>query len=338
MSSPFVHHNGEVRLVIQIPCFNEAETLPATLADLPRQVSGFDEVLWLVIDDGSSDETAEVAKAHGVDAVVKLTQNKGLAVAFQVGLDAALQLGADVIVNTDADNQYSAANIPNLVEPITQGHADLVVGTRDITNHEEFSTLKKYLQKIGSWVVRQASATEVSDVTSGFRAYTKEAALQVNVVSQFTYTLETLIQAGRSDLAVVDIPISVNPSTRPSRLFRSKRQYVRRSAGTISRVYAMHQPLRVFNIPAAVFGVAGLILFGRFGWFYLTAGGEGHIQSLIVGAVCLLVAMQMLMLGLLADLLRSNRVISERVLRRVRNIELTLGDYSTIDDEATPDP
>ena len=338
MSSPFVHHNGEVRLVIQIPCFNEAETLPATLADLPRQVTGFDEVLWLVIDDGSSDETAEVAKAHGVDAVVKLTQNKGLAVAFQVGLDAALQLGADVIVNTDADNQYSAANIPNLVEPITQGHADLVVGTRDITNHEEFSTLKKYLQKIGSWVVRQASATEVSDVTSGFRAYTKEAALQVNVVSQFTYTLETLIQAGRSDLAVVDIPISVNPTTRPSRLFRSKRQYVRRSAGTISRVYAMHQPLRVFNIPAAVFAVAGLILFGRFGWFYLTAGGEGHIQSLIVGAVCLLVAMQMLMLGLLADLLRSNRVISERVLRRVRNIELTLGDYSTIDDEATPEP
>ena len=338
MSSPFVHHNGEVRLVIQIPCFNEAETLPATLADLPRQVSGFDEVLWLVIDDGSSDETAEVAKAHGVDAVVKLTQNKGLAVAFQVGLDAALQLGADVIVNTDADNQYSAANIPNLVEPITQGHADLVVGTRDITNHEEFSTLKKYLQKIGSWVVRQASATEVSDVTSGFRAYTKEAALQVNVVSQFTYTLETLIQAGRSDLAVVDIPISVNPTTRPSRLFRSKRQYVRRSAGTISRVYAMHQPLRVFNIPAAVFAVAGLILFGRFGWFYLTAGGEGHIQSLIVGAVCLLVAMQMLMLGLLADLLRSNRVISERVLRRVRNIVLTLGDYSTIDDEATPEP
>ena len=327
-----------MRLVIQIPCFNEAETLPATLADLPRQVTGFDEVLWLVIDDGSSDETAEVAKAHGVDAVVKLTQNKGLAVAFQVGLDAALQLGADVIVNTDADNQYSAANIPNLVEPITQGHADLVVGTRDITNHEEFSTLKKYLQKIGSWVVRQASATEVSDVTSGFRAYTKEAALQVNVVSQFTYTLETLIQAGRSDLAVVDIPISVNPTTRPSRLFRSKRQYVRRSAGTISRVYAMHQPLRVFNIPAAVFAVAGLILFGRFGWFYLTAGGEGHIQSLIVGAVCLLVAMQMLMLGLLADLLRSNRVISERVLRRVRNIELTLGDYSTIEDEPTPDP
>ncbi|RPH18792.1 MAG: glycosyltransferase family 2 protein [Actinobacteria bacterium TMED270] len=327
-----------MRLVIQIPCFNEAETLPATMADLPRVVSGFDEVLWLVVDDGSSDETAEVAKACGADAVVKLTQNKGLAVAFQVGLDASLRLGADVIVNTDADNQYSASNIPDLVEPITSGDADLVVGSRDISNHEEFSTLKKFLQKIGSWVVRQASSTEVSDVTSGFRAYSKEAALQVNVVSQFTYTLETLIQAGRSDLVVSDIPIKVNPTTRPSRLFRSKRQYVRRSAGTISRVYAMHQPLRVFNIPAAIIALVGIVLFGRFGWFYVTAGGEGHIQSLIVGAVCLLVAMQMLMLGLLADLLRSNRVISERVLRRVRNIELTLGDYTTIEDGSTTEP
>tara|TARA_X000000368_G_scaffold348703_1_gene288546 strand:- start:661 stop:1587 length:927 start_codon:yes stop_codon:yes gene_type:complete len=308
------------------------------MADLPRVVSGFDEVLWLVVDDGSSDETAEVAKACGADAVVKLTQNKGLAVAFQVGLDASLRLGADVIVNTDADNQYSASNIPDLVEPITSGDADLVVGSRDISNHEEFSTLKKFLQKIGSWVVRQASSTEVSDVTSGFRAYSKEAALQVNVVSQFTYTLETLIQAGRSDLVVSDIPIKVNPTTRPSRLFRSKRQYVRRSAGTISRVYAMHQPLRVFNIPAAIFALVGIVLFGRFGWFYVTAGGEGHIQSLIVGAVCLLVAMQMLMLGLLADLLRSNRVISERVLRRVRNIELTLGDYTTIEDGSTTEP
>ena len=308
------------------------------MADLPRSVNGFDEVLWLVVDDGSSDQTWEVAKACGADEVVKLTQNKGLAVAFQVGLDASLRLGADVIVNTDADNQYSANNIADLVEPIIKGDADLVVGSRDITNHEEFSTLKKFLQKVGSWVVRQASATEVSDVTSGFRAYSKEAALQVNVVSQFTYTLETLIQAGRSDLAVADIPINVNPTTRPSRLFHSKRQYVRRSAATISRVYAMHQPLRVFNIPAAIFALVGLALFGRFGWFYLTAGGQGHIQSLIVGAVCLLVAMQMLMLGLLADLLRSNRVISERVLRRVRNIELTLGDYTTIEDDPTPDP
>ena len=268
---------------------------------------------------------------------VQLANNKGLAGAFQAGLDASLQLGADVIVNTDADNQYAASDIPRLVEPIRNGDADLVVGTRDIANHEEFSLLKKWLQRVGSWVVRQASATHVSDVTSGFRAYSKEAALQVNVVSQFTYTLESLIQAGRSNLKVADVPIGVNPTTRPSRLFHSKRQYVRRSAGTISRVYAMHKPLRFFNIPAALFAAVGLILFGRFGWYYLSAGGEGHIQSLIVGAVCLLVSVQMLMLGLLADLLRTNRVITERVLRRVRNIELSLGTYSNTEEEPDSD-
>ncbi|MEC7427663.1 MAG: glycosyltransferase family 2 protein [Actinomycetota bacterium] len=326
-----------MRLVIQIPCLNEAETLPTTLEDLPRAVKGFDDVLWVVIDDGSTDRTAEVAKAHGADMVVQLANNKGLAVAFQAGLDASLQLGADVIVNTDADNQYAASDIPRLVEPICNGEADLVVGTRDIANHEEFSPLKKWLQRIGSWVVRQASATHVSDVTSGFRAYSKEAALQVNVVSQFTYTLESLIQAGRSNLKVADVPIGVNPTTRTSRLFRSKRQYVRRSAGTISRVYAMHKPLRFFNIPAAAFAAVGLILFGRFGWYYLSAGGEGRIQSLIVGAVCLLVSVQMLMLGLLADLLRTNRVITERVLRRVRNIELSLGTYGNTEEESDSD-
>ena len=337
MFSSFLYQNGEVRLVIQIPCLNEAETLPTTLEDLPRAVKGFDDVLWVVIDDGSTDRTAEVAKAHGADMVVQLANNKGLAVAFQAGLDASLQLGADVIVNTDADNQYAASDIPRLVEPICNGEADLVVGTRDIANHEEFSPLKKWLQRIGSWVVRQASATHVSDVTSGFRAYSKEAALQVNVVSQFTYTLESLIQAGRSNLKVADVPIGVNPTTRPSRLFRSKRQYVRRSAGTISRVYAMHKPLRFFNIPAAAFAAVGLILFGRFGWYYLSAGGEGRIQSLIVGAVCLLVSVQMLMLGLLADLLRTNRVITERVLRRVRNIELSLGTYGNTEEESDSD-
>ena len=337
MFSSFLYQNGEVRLVIQIPCLNEAETLPTTLEDLPRAVKGFDDVLWVVIDDGSTDRTAEVAKAHGADMVVQLANNKGLAVAFQAGLDASLQLGADVIVNTDADNQYAASDIPRLVEPICNGEADLVVGTRDIANHEEFSPLKKWLQRIGSWVVRQASATHVSDVTSGFRAYSKEAALQVNVVSQFTYTLESLIQAGRSNLKVADVPIGVNPTTRTSRLFRSKRQYVRRSAGTISRVYAMHKPLRFFNIPAAAFAAVGLILFGRFGWYYLSAGGEGRIQSLIVGAVCLLVSVQMLMLGLLADLLRTNRVITERVLRRVRNIELSLGTYGITEEESDSD-
>ena len=248
-----------------------------------------------------------------------------------------MKLGADVIVNTDADNQYSARDIPLLLEPILSGEADLVVGTRDISNHEEFSWSKKRLQKIGSWVVRQASATDVSDVTSGFRAYSKEAALQVNVVSQFTYTLETLIQAGRSDVVVADVPISVNATTRPSRLFSSKRQYVRRSAGTIFRVYAMHRPLRVFNIPAAFFAIVGIVLFARFAWFYLTDGGDGYIQSLIVGAVCLVIAMQMLMLGVLANLLRANRVIGERVLRRVRNIELVIDDYNSPEEDLRPE-
>ena len=314
-----------MRLVIQIPCLNEGETLGATLSELPREVDGFSEVLWLVIDDGSTDDTAKVARDHGADAVVSLTQNKGLAVAFASGLDAALRMGADVIVNTDGDNQYDAADIGKLTEPIVAGRADLVVGSRDIRNHPEFSPLKKRLQRLGSWTVRQASATDVADVTSGFRAYSRDAALAANVVSRFTYTLETVIQAGKSDLAVADVPVRVNPTTRPSRLFKSKRQYVRRAAGTIARVYAMHEPLRVFALPAALFAAAGLFLFARFGWFLVTSGGSGHVQSLIIGAVALLMAMQLVMLGVLADLLRANRVIAERTLRRVRAIELDVG-------------
>ncbi len=313
-----------MRLVIQIPCFNEEDTLPDTLADLPRTLPGFDDVLWLVIDDGSSDETAKVARANGVDHVVRLTNNKGLAVAFAAGLDAALRLGADVIVNTDADNQYQAGHIGRLVEPILAGKADLVVGSRDIDNHAEFSWLKKRLQHLGSWVVRQASGTAVADVASGFRAYSREAALTANVVSSFTYTLETVIQAGKTDLAVTDVSVGVNPSTRPSRLFRSKRQYVTRSAGTIARVYVMHEPLKVFSVPAALFALVGVVLFVRFGWYAITASSDGHIQSLVVGAVALLVAMQLFMLGVLADLLRSNRVVGERTLKRVRAIELAL--------------
>ena len=318
-------HNGPVRLVIQIPCLDEAETLGETLGDLPREVEGFDEVLWLVIDDGSTDDTADVARRHGADAVVSLTQNKGLAVAFATGVDAALRMGADVIVNTDGDNQYAATDIAKLTEPIVAGRADLVIGSRDIRNHPEFSRLKKRLQRLGSWTVRHASGTKVDDVTSGFRAYNRDAALAANVVSRFTYTLETVIQAGKSDLAVTDVRVGINPTTRPSRLFRSKRQYVRRAAGNIARVYAMHEPLRVFAVPAALFAAVGMFLFARFGWFWATSDGSGHVQSLIVGAVALLVAMQLVMLGVLADLLRANRVIAERTLRRVRAIELDVG-------------
>jgi len=315
-----------VKLVIQIPCLNEEATLPETLADLPREVAGFDAVEWLVIDDGSTDATADVARECGVDHIVRFTANKGLAIAFQAGIDAALKLGADVIVNTDADNQYRGDEIPKLVEPIVARRADIVVGDRMIRDHGEFSRVKKLLQLWGSWVVRQASGTDVPDTTSGFRAYSREAALQLNVVSRFTYTLETLIQAGKSDLAVAHIPIATNPRTRESHLFRSTLEYVRRSVGTILRIYAMHEPLRIFVSLAAIIGLGGLILVGRVLWFHFTGPGPtGHVQSLIVGGVLLVFAVQLIVLGVLADLVRANRVLAERSLHRVRRIELQLG-------------
>jgi glycosyltransferase involved in cell wall biosynthesis len=315
-----------VKLVIQIPCLNEEQTLPTTLAHLPRELEGFDTVEWLVVDDGSTDATSDVARECGVHHLVRFNTNKGLATAFQAGMDAALKLGADVIVNTDADNQYDARDIRKLVEPILAREADLVVGDRRISEQEEFSRSKKLLQRWGSWLVRRASETGVPDTTSGFRAYNREAALRLNVVSRFSYTLETLIQAGKSDIAVAHVPVRTNPRTRESRLFRSTRQYVRRSLGTILRVYAMHEPLRVFLWLAALFFAGGLILFGRFAWLYFTQDGPtGHIQSLVVGAVLLVFALQLAVLGILGDLLRANRVLIERTLHRVRKVELEVG-------------
>ena len=315
-----------MKLIIQIPCLNEEATLPETLADLPREVDGFDVVEWLVIDDGSTDGTAEVARECGVDHVVRFTGNKGLAIAFQAGIDAALKLGADVIVNTDADNQYRGDDIPKLVRPIAEGKADVVVGNRMIRQHGEFSRVKKLLQLWGSWVVRQASGTDVPDTTSGFRAYSREAALRLNVVSRFSYTLETLIQAGKSDLAVTHIPIGTNPKTRESHLFRSTSEYIRRSVGTILRIYAMHEPLRVFMLLAAIPGLAGAFLVGRVIWFYFTSPGPtGHVQSLIIGGVLLVFAVQLIVLGVLADLVRTNRVLTERSLHGIRRVELQLG-------------
>jgi glycosyltransferase involved in cell wall biosynthesis len=314
-----------MKLIIQIPCFNEEEVLPATLAALPRELAGFDTVEWLVIDDGSTDATARVARECGVDHIVRFNTNKGLAVAFQAGIDAGLKLGADVIVNTDADNQYRADDLPKLLAPILAHEADIVVGDRNVRAHEEFSRVKKVLQRWGSWVVRRASQTDIPDVTSGFRAYTREAALRLNVVSRFTYTIETIIQAGRSGLAVTHVPIRTNPRTRESRLFRSIRQYVGRSIGTILRISVMYEPLPIFLIPAALVGLGGAGLLGRFTWFYVTEPGPtGHIQSLIVGAALLIFAVQLVLLGVISDLLRSNRIISERTLHRVRKIELAL--------------
>jgi glycosyltransferase involved in cell wall biosynthesis len=234
MGAASLRNTPAVKLIIQIPCFNEELALPVTLSELPRSVAGFDTVEWLVIDDGSTDRTIEVARANGVDHIVRLTNNKGLAQAFQAGLDAALKLGADVIVNTDADNQYSSADIPKLVAPIVRGEADLVVGDREVMTIEHFSGLKKLLQRLGSWVVRQASNTTVPDTTSGFRAYNREAALQVQVVSRFTYTLETVIQAGKMLVAIDHVPIRTNPKMRESRLFTSISSYVRTNAASIS--------------------------------------------------------------------------------------------------------
>jgi glycosyltransferase involved in cell wall biosynthesis len=314
-----------MKLIIQIPCFNEAEVLPATIAALPREVPGFDSVEWLVIDDGSSDGTAEVALAHGVDHVVRLQVNRGLAAAFETGVDAALKLGADVIVNTDADNQYRADDIPKLVGPILSGQAEMVVGDRDVRNHEEFSGTKKVLQVWGSWVVRHASKTEIRDATSGFRAYTRDAALRLNVVSTFSYTLETLIQAGNSGLAVTQVPVRTNPKTRESRLYRSIAEYLKRSVGTIVRIYLTYEPLPIFLWPAAVLGLVGTALLARFGWFYITESGPtGHVQSLIVGASLIIFALQLVLLGVISELLRMSRLISERTLYRVRAIELAL--------------
>jgi glycosyltransferase involved in cell wall biosynthesis len=315
-----------MKLIIQIPCLNEEDALQATVADLPRDVDGFDTVEWLVIDDGSSDRTVEVARELGVDHIIRFSSNRGLAVAFQAGLDAAMKLGADVIVNTDADNQYRASDIPRLVAPILAGEADMVVGTRDLKQQDEFSRVKRVLQSWGSWVVRQASETDIPDTTSGFRAYTREAALRVNVVSRFTYTLETIIQAGKSDLAVGHVPIRTNPRTRESRLFKSIPQYLKRSIGTIFRIYVMYEPLPMFLWPAAIAGLLGTALFARFGWYYFTGSGPtGHVQSLIVGGVLIVFSLQLVLLAVISELLRSNRVLAERTLHRVRRVELELG-------------
>src|SRR4051794_35520455 len=251
-----------MKLIIQIPCFDEEETLPVTLADLPREVAGFDEVEWLIIDDGSTDETVEVARANGIDHIVRLTNNKGLAAGFQAGLDASLKLGADVIVNTDADNQYYGPDIPKLVQPILDGQADMVVGDREVMNIEHFSPLKKSLQRVGSWVVRQASSTSVPDTTSGFRAYNREAAISVQVVSRFTYTLETIIQAGKMLVAADPVPVGRNEKLRESRLFPSMWAYIRRNIVSIFRIYTMYEPLRVFMTAAGVIGLVALIVWG----------------------------------------------------------------------------
>jgi glycosyltransferase involved in cell wall biosynthesis len=315
-----------MKLIIQIPCFNEEGQLPETLSVLPRKIEGFDSVEWLIIDDGSTDATIETARAHGVDHIVKLTNHKGLAAGFQAGLDAGLKLGADVIVNTDADNQYDGRDIPKLVAPILAGDADMVIGDRRVDSNEHFSHSKRRLQRLGSWVVRAASSTEVPDTTSGFRAYNREAALQMQVVSKFTYTLETIIQAGKLLVAVDHVPIRTNPKTRESRLFPSTPAYIRRNALSIFRIYSQYEPLRVFWVAALVTGLAAMVFFVRFLIDFISGGGvAGHVQSLIFGGVLFNAAMLLGALGVIGDILSAQRILLQRTFERVRRIELQLG-------------
>ena len=315
-----------MKLIVQIPCLDEAETLPQTLAELPRDLPGFDVVEWLVVDDGSTDGTAEVARGHGVDHLVRLPGNRGLAHAFQAGLDAALKLGADVIVNTDGDNQYAGADVERLVAPILAGRADMVVGDRDPGADPTTPAAKRRLQRLGGIVVRQLSGTDVADPTSGFRAYDREAALRLQVVTEFTYTLESLIQVGRQLATVAQVPVRTNPRTRPSRLFPSVWTYVRRNALAIFRVYAQYQPLRVFWGAALLLALVAAAIWGRFMYFLVIEGsGHGHVQSLLLGAVMFNAAMLLGALGVIGDLLHAQRTLTQRSLERIRRIELALG-------------
>jgi glycosyltransferase involved in cell wall biosynthesis len=330
------------KLIIQIPCLNEAQTLPATLADLPRSIPGIDAVEVLVIDDGSRDGTSDVARACGVDHIVRLRRNKGLAAAFTAGIDACLKAGADYIVNTDADNQYGGHEIPKLLEPLLRGDADICIGDRNIAELQTMSWRKRQLQRLGSWVVRQVSNTSVPDTTSGFRAYTRDAALRMHIVSEFSYTLESIIQAGKKRMAIAHVAVVTNPRTRESRLFDSISGYVKRSAATIVRIYAMYEPLKVFSyIGAVVFGV-GLALALRFVYLYFTSftGGGRYIQSLVFAAVLMIVGFQVLLIGLVADVISANRKLLEDVLYRVRMIEIAAiplsDDHQEIEHTQTP--
>ncbi|MEM1382375.1 MAG: glycosyltransferase family 2 protein [Pseudomonadota bacterium] len=310
------------KLIIQIPCLNEAGQLPATLAALPRAVPGFDRVEWLVIDDGSTDGTAEVARAHGVDHVVRHEINRGLATGFMTGIEACLRLGADVIVNTDADNQYDAACIPDLVAPVLQGRAQMVIGARPILDHASFSPLKKLLQSVGSWVVRKASGTAVPDAPSGFRAIGRSLAMRLYVFNSYTYTLETIIQAGRLNEPVASVPVRVNPDSRDSRLVRSIPSYVMRSAITIVRIFILYRPLQFFTSLSAMVALPGVLAFLRFFFFYLQGEGGGHVQSLVIGAALIAAAAVTLIGGLLADLISANRILLSDIRNRMVRAEL----------------
>jgi glycosyltransferase involved in cell wall biosynthesis len=310
-----------MKLVIQIPAFNEEATIAQALRELPKKIDGVTSIETLVIDDGSSDKTADAARKAGATHVLQLKTHRGLAAAFVAGIDAALRLGADVIVNTDADNQYMAADIARLVAPIVKGSAEVVIGDRDVASSPHMSPLKKFLQRLGSWTVGRASGLSVSDVTSGFRAFSREAAMQINVFNPFTYTLETVIQAGNRNLGVQSVVVRTNAPTRPSRLYRGVGTYLRKSVATIFRIYTLYRPLKTFFAIGTVLMVLGLALGARFLWFFTQGERGGHIQSLILAAVFLVTGFQTWLIALLADLIAVNRRLTEDVLIRVKRLE-----------------
>jgi len=310
-----------VKLIIQIPCYNEAQTLPATVEELPKKLTGIDSIEFLVIDDGSSDETSKAAQESGVHHVIRLPNHVGLASSFAAGLEASILNDADIIVNTDADNQYYGDDIQYLIKPIMEKRADIVVGDRGVSTLEAFSPIKRNLQRVGSWVIGRASGVDTPDATSGFRAYSREAALRTLVLSEYSYTLETLIQAGSHNMAIQYVPVRTNPQTRPSRLMRSIPHYLVNSSVTIVRAYTMYRPLRVFTALGILLLLGGLALGLRFLYFYLIGEGVGHIQSVILSAVLLIIGFQVLLIGLVADLISFNRKILEDVLYRLRRIE-----------------
>lgn len=312
-----------MKVIIQIPCWNEEETLPQTVRDLPHELPGVDAVEFLVIDDGSTDQTYEVARSLGIHHIVRLPRNQGLARAFLAGLETAVRLGADIIVNTDADNQYRGGDIARLVAPIVSGRADIVVGDRGVATVAHFSPLKRLLQRLGSWVVQQAAGFEIPDATSGFRALTREAALRTIVLSEYSYTLETLIQAGAQQMTIEYVPVRTNPQTRPSRLMRHMPEYLMQSSLTILRTYTLYRALRVFLTVGGIMIAGGLFLGLRFVYYFITRGGySGQVQSLILAAVLLIVGFQICLIGLVADLIGFNRKIMEETLFRVRRLEL----------------
>lgn len=324
------------KLIIQIPCFNEVESLPQTLVTLPRQIAGIDKVEILIIDDGSTDGTSDVARRFGVHHIVRHRRNRGLAAAFQSGLRAALAAGADIVVNTDADGQYVSEDIALLVAPVLSKQADIVVGDRGVAQNAHFSPFKRQLQKLGSWVVRQLSRTDITDAVSGFRAISRAAAQQITITTEFSYTTDMLIQAGRKRLKIVSVPIRTNRTERPSRLFKSIPQFISRQLITMARAYATYNPLRTFMLIGGALVMLGLTPIARFLWFWANGAGDGHIQSLVLGGALLVVGTMTCLMGILADLIGTNRKLQEATLLRLHLLEDRLAKVAQMDTVDAP--